>query len=127
MEEEHYTHSSDSGREQPPQATRAENRRIFHEMVRGELEDRPLTWPRRRALAQFAQSLGMDAAEARLIIRAVEFDQGHTAPPAKPSLPATVEREFLADSWPQSAKTYSAILATTLILLGIGTILLLLR
>lgn len=62
------THSAD--------AKRAANRRLFREMVKGETEGGPLNLPRRRALIRFARRLAIQSAEAKLIIRGVEFERG---------------------------------------------------
>ncbi len=62
--------------------SKAANRRLFREMVKGEIEDRPLSWSRRRSLIRFARRLEIDPFEARLLIRAVEYECGHVAPAA---------------------------------------------
>jgi hypothetical protein len=61
---------------------KAANRRLFREMVKGEIEDRPLSWSRRRSLIRFARRLEIDSFEARLLIRAVEYECGHVTPAA---------------------------------------------
>lgn len=53
---------------------RAANRRIFREMVKGEINDGRLTHRRRRELIQFAAGLEIDDYEARLLLRAVEYE-----------------------------------------------------
>jgi hypothetical protein len=58
---------------------RGAHRRLFREMVKGELEAGPLSWMRRRALVKFAQRLEIDPFEARLLIRGVEYE-GVTVP-----------------------------------------------
>ena len=63
------------------QQRRGANRRLFREMVKGELEVGPLTWLRRRALVKFAQRLDIDRFEAQLLIRGVEYE-GALIPPA---------------------------------------------
>jgi len=54
-------------------------RRIFREMVREELTSGPLTPAKRRELVGFASSAGLDSYEARLIVRAVEYELGMAA------------------------------------------------
>ena len=51
-------------------------RRIFREMVKEELASGPLPARTRRELVEFASTAGLDAYEARLTIRAVEFELG---------------------------------------------------
>lgn len=55
---------------------RAACRRLFREMVRGETEHGPIGFFKRRALVRFAGRLSIASAEARLIIRGVEFEVG---------------------------------------------------
>lgn len=52
-------------------------RRIFREMVKEELASGPLAPRMRRELVEFASTAGLDAYEARLTIRAVEFELGY--------------------------------------------------
>jgi hypothetical protein len=54
-------------------------RRIFREMVKEELATGPLADWKRRELVEFASTAGLDAYEARLTIRAVEFELGMAA------------------------------------------------
>jgi len=54
--------------------TRAMNRRAFREMVKTEVGEHPLTGRRRREFVRFAESIGIEAYEARLLIRAVEYE-----------------------------------------------------
>jgi len=51
-------------------------RRIFREMVKEELASGPLSKSTRRELVSFASTAGLDAYEARLTIRAVEYELG---------------------------------------------------
>lgn len=51
-------------------------RRIFREMVKEELTTGPLAKRTRRELVEFASTAGLDAYEARLTIRAVEYEMG---------------------------------------------------
>lgn len=97
--------------------TRAANRKIFHEMVRGEIDERPLTWSRRRALLQFAQSLCIDSFEARLIIRAVEFDRGTTNDVKTIEGYNEFEHAYLADTWPHLTRVFHVILIGGLVML----------
>lgn len=54
--------------------TRALKRRAFREMLKTEIAEHPLTGRRRREFVRFAESLGIDAYEARMLIRAVEYE-----------------------------------------------------
>ena len=51
-------------------------RRIFREMVKEELAAGPLPARTRRELVEFASTAGLDVYEARITIRAVEFELG---------------------------------------------------
>lgn len=51
-------------------------RRIFREMVKEELASGPLRPQTRRELVEFASTAGLDLYEARLTVRAVEFELG---------------------------------------------------
>ena len=73
-------------------------RQVFSEMAKGEIEDRPLSWGRRRRLIRYGTSLGMDAFEARLLIRAIEYASGHVMPAAMADIETPVERAYLAES-----------------------------
>ncbi|MFH1417747.1 MAG: hypothetical protein ABII12_05600 [Planctomycetota bacterium] len=75
---------------------RAAHRRIFRDMIKIEVEDRPLRWLRRRELILFAQSLGIDAFEARLLIRAIEYECGHVVPAAMADVETPIEKAYLA-------------------------------
>lgn len=77
-------------------AARSRNRRLFREMVRMEIENRPLGWLRRRALVRFAGRLRLDPFEARLIVRAVEYECGHTPPAAMAEVETPVTMAYLA-------------------------------
>lgn len=72
-----------------PGLKKSAHRRLFREMIRGELEIGPLSAGRRRSLIRFAKRLGILADEARLIVRAVEYEAGH--------LTATAEELIAAD------------------------------
>ncbi|HPF40511.1 MAG TPA: hypothetical protein P5081_09900 [Phycisphaerae bacterium] len=65
-----------------PRLDRATSRRLFREMTKMQIEDGPLPWARRRDLVRFARRLGIDTFEAKLIIRAVEYECGLAAPAA---------------------------------------------
>lgn len=64
---------------------RGAHRRLFREMIQGELEVGPLTWLRRRALVKFAGRLDIDRFEAELLIRGVEYEGALIPPAAMPS------------------------------------------
>lgn len=51
-------------------------RRIFREMVKGETEDGPLTPFQRRQLVRFARRLNIPRRDARLMVRAIEYERG---------------------------------------------------
>lgn len=51
-------------------------RRIFREMIKEELAAGPLPARTRRELVEFASTAGLDVYEARVTIRAVEFELG---------------------------------------------------
>ena len=61
---------------------RAFSKQMFREMIKMQIDDGPLPWSRRRELVRFASRLGIDAFEAKLIIRAVEYECGVAAPAA---------------------------------------------
>jgi hypothetical protein len=60
----------------PPDALPISYRRLFREMVKGELEAGPLSASRRRELVRFAGRLKLRKPDARLLIRAVEYECG---------------------------------------------------
>ena len=72
---------------------RAANRRLFREMVKDETEEGPLNLSRRRALVRFARRLAIQSAEAKLIIRGVEFERGF--------VPAETVLELMRGDTPQ--------------------------
>ncbi len=74
------------------------NRRLFREMVRGEVDDGPLSWLRRRTLVRFAVRLGMDSFEARLIIRAVEYECGVVKPASMADVETPIDTGYIASS-----------------------------
>jgi hypothetical protein len=76
-------------------AARALKRRTFREMVKNQIEDHPLGWLQRRALLRFAARIPLDDFEARLIIRAVEYECGHVAPAAMADIEPVVAEEYL--------------------------------
>jgi hypothetical protein len=54
--------------------SRVTARRVLAQIVREEAGERGLGWRRRRAIIRYAQRLGIDAYEARLLVRAAEYD-----------------------------------------------------
>ncbi len=82
--------------------TRAGTRRVFREMIKAEAEDRPLSLLRRRALVHFARHLKIDPFEARLMIRAVEYECGHAPPAAMEDIDTAADLAYVADPepWP---------------------------
>lgn len=73
------------------QQRRGAHRRLFREMVKGELESGPLTWLRRRALVKFAERLDIDCFEAQLLIRGVEYEGAMIPAAAMPSAQAQAD------------------------------------
>lgn len=57
-------------------------RQLFREMITMQIDAGPLPGTRRRELVRFARRLGIDTFEAKLIIRAVEYECGVAAPAA---------------------------------------------
>ncbi len=100
MGEDRPRRTSESGwaLEELRPGTRAANRRYFREMVKGEIEDRPLSWSRRRALLGFAARLKIDMFEARLLIRAVEYECGHVRPAAMDDVERLTDPGYLVPS-----------------------------
>lgn len=95
------------------------HRRLFREMVKGEIEDRPLSWSRRRALVRFAVRLGIDLFEARLVIRAVEYECGHVAPAAMADVETPVDADYVLrpDSYVESFRFAAVLLSGVLLCL----------
>lgn len=76
---------------------RTMNRTLFREMTRTELENGPLGWLRRRTLVRFGIRLGIDPFEARLIVRAVEYECGHAPKAAMDECDSPISAEFVVD------------------------------
>ena len=93
------------------QQRRAAHRRIFRDMIKGELEAGPLTWLRRRALVKFARSLDIDRPEAELLIRGVEYEGAMIPPVAMPSAQLPLD-----DHDPAQARAMGAIRLIILLL-----------
>lgn len=74
------------------------HRRVFREMIRNELDDAPLGWLKRRNLIRFAVRLGIDEFEARLIVRAVEYECGRASPAAMTEVESQVQADFISQS-----------------------------
>lgn len=130
------------GRELPPEAfesgldhhlapevrrARAMNRRLFREMVKEQIADCPVSRSKRRAFVQFAEELGLDNFEARLIIRAVEYECGHVAPAAMAEIQTPVAREYLCEDdggdeccWGWFEATWAALLAGTCLIMWLA-------
>lgn len=73
---------------------RGAHRRLFRDMVKGEMEVGPLTWLRRRALVKFAKRLDIDRFEAQLLIRGVEYEGAVIPPAAMPSAQETPDDDM---------------------------------
>ncbi len=99
MESPHSPQYHDSGWSPHPSPAerdrRTRNRRVFREMVKLEIVDRPLSWFRRRALIRFAERMNLDPFEARLIVRAVEYECGHVVVAAMDEVQTPVAMEYL--------------------------------
>jgi hypothetical protein len=93
---------------------------VFSEMVKGEIEDRPLSWGRRRRLIRYGRSLGIDVFEARLLVRAIEYASGHVMPAAMADVETPVERAYLGES--QGAGTSPG--AVAILLCGVFAVIL---
>jgi hypothetical protein len=65
-------------------------------MVKMQMEDAPLRWSQRRDLVKFARKLGIDAFEAKLLIRAVEYELGLVPPAAMDDRRTDVDLKLVA-------------------------------
>ncbi|HWL91916.1 MAG TPA: hypothetical protein VNT79_00125 [Phycisphaerae bacterium] len=77
---------------------RSLNRRLFREMIKTQLEEGALSWLKRRTLVRFGVRLGLDAFEAQMIVRAVEFEGGSAKPAAISEFESSVRSEYIASS-----------------------------
>ena len=100
---------------------RGAHRRLFRDMVKGELEVGPLTWLRRRALVKFAERLDIDRVEAHLLIRGVEYEGAMIPPAAMPSTQATPDNDTATQ------KSSAAVIRMIVMLLLVGLYYLALR
>ncbi len=82
---------------------RAAIRGAYREMIRIELQDAPISWWRRRTLLSYAAGIGMDPFEARLLLRAVEYECGHTPPAAMADVDTPAELNYVARPEPAGA------------------------
>lgn len=98
-------------------AARAFNRRAFREMVKNQIEDHPLGWLERRTLLRFAARIPLDDFEARLIIRAVEYECGHAPPAAMADIEVPVAKEYLHEEDGRTATTSGLAGVVSLLLL----------
>ena len=96
---------------------RVNPRRIFREMVKGEIEDRPLGLRQRRSLVRFGRRLGIDSFEARLIVRAVEYECGHVPPAAMEDAETPVQAEYVIQEEPRTDSFRFAMLLLACVLL----------
>ena len=95
-------------------------RQIFREMVVSEIQDRPLSWRRRRALLRFGERTGIDPFEARLIVRGVEYECGHAEPAAMADHEPSVNTGYLMPFGPTAGILRLALLVLIGILLGLA-------
>lgn len=104
-------------------SARAQRRRAFREMVKRQIQDRPLGWMQRRALLRFASRIPLDPFEARLIVRAVEYECGHVAPAAMADVDPQVAVEYLqSDEREATRRQGMALMALLVFLLAIVTL-----
>lgn len=68
----------------------------FREMIKLQIDDKPLRWSQRRELVRFARRLGIDAFEAKLLIRAVEYELGLVRPASMDARGTDAETAFVA-------------------------------
>jgi len=76
----HFQDSPNQGDDHVQQARsidRSFSKQLFREMAKTEMEDAPLTWRQQRQFVAFATRLGIDEFEARLILRAIEYECGY--------------------------------------------------
>ncbi len=92
-----------SGGDAAADAKRIANRRLFREMVKGEVAESPLTFSRRRALVRFARRLAIQPTEANLIIRGVEYEHGQVPAEAVLELMRGTKHRGLAPTDVESA------------------------
>jgi len=85
---------------------RAMYRQIFRAMAVEQVQERPLTWWRRRKLVRFARCLGIAPFEARLILRAVEYACGHVRPAAADRRTSPVHGAYLAEAEPHVVRPW---------------------
>lgn len=82
--------------ETPPAVLdRAFGKRLFREMIKLQIEDGPLRGGQRRELVRFARRMNIDTFEARLIIRAVEYECGVAAPAALDDRETPADQRFV--------------------------------
>lgn len=82
---------------------RAVHRRIFREMIRQEAESAPVSRKARRQLTRFALRLNIDAFEARLLIRAVEYELGHVPPAKMADIDTPADLDYVVEPEPWTA------------------------
>ena len=74
----HESHGQNDDRVQHARSIdRSFSKQLFREMAKTEMEDAPLNWRQRKRFVAFATRLGIDEFEAKLILRAVEYECGH--------------------------------------------------
>jgi hypothetical protein len=97
--------------------SRAFHRRIFREMVKGEIGNGRLSWRQQKDLIQFAGSLGIDTYEAHLLLRAVEYECCISGPAAKAGIiaPVGAARLLEYDAAPGAATVIISLLTVLLI------------
>ena len=98
--------------------TRAFNRRVFREMVRGEIGNGRLSRRQQKDLIQFAGTLGIDTYEAHLLLRAVEYESCINGPSAEAGIiaPVGAARLLEYDASPGAATAIISLL--TILLVG---------
>lgn len=84
----------------------AMNRRVFRAMLVDEMTDAPLTAARRREFLAYARRLGLDDFEARLFVRAVEYECGHVRPAALDDRPTDADLRYAAPAEPGAIRPW---------------------
>lgn len=102
-----------------PQIDRQFGRQLFRELIKMQIEDGPLRRSQRRELITFARRLGIDTFEARLIIRAVEYECGVAAPAAMDDRETDANTHFVTRADDSLAGTAQSLMAPVLILVAI--------
>lgn len=99
-----------------PKLDRAFSRQLFREMIKMQIDEGPLRRGQRRDLIRFARRMNLDTFEARLIIRAVEYECGVAAPAELDDRETTAETRWVIPV-EESLASYATRLMTPLAIL----------